>query len=99
MSHNDEGACGREDRGGEIPLLHYDLYRLEELDEVERIGMFDAIDGLNIVVVEWGDRLPEGTMKFDLTISIVLAGDEERQFEILGPASLIDALHGWEDIK
>ena len=84
-------------RGGAAPLLHYDLYRLEELGEVERIGMFDAVDGRNIVVVEWGDRLPAGTMEFDVTISIRIAGREERDIEISAPAAVIDALSGWEE--
>jgi tRNA threonylcarbamoyladenosine biosynthesis protein TsaE len=81
-------------RGGEAPLLHYDLYRLEELGEVESIGMFDAVDGRNIVVVEWGDRLPEGAMRFDVTVSIRITGEEERELEISAPAALLEALEG-----
>jgi tRNA threonylcarbamoyladenosine biosynthesis protein TsaE len=84
-------------RGGEIPLLHYDLYRLEELGEVERIGMFDAVYGRNIVVVEWGDRLPEETMDFDVTISIRIAGSMERDIEILAPSEIIDVFEGWKE--
>lgn len=84
-------------RGGAAPLLHYDLYRLEELGEVERIGMFDAVDGRNVVVVEWGDRLPAGTMEFDVTISIRITGNEKRDIEISAPAGLLDALAGWEE--
>ena len=79
-------------RGGELPLLHYDLYRLEELGEVERIGMFDAVDGNNIVVVEWGDRLPEGTMRFDMRISIKITGGDGRYIEVLGPAAVVERL-------
>ena len=84
-------------RGGDAPLLHYDLYRLEELGEVERIGMFDAVDGRNIIVVEWGDRLPEGTMEFDVTISIRITGRNERNIEISAPPAIMDALEGWEE--
>jgi tRNA threonylcarbamoyladenosine biosynthesis protein TsaE len=84
-------------RGGEVPMLHYDLYRLEELGEVERIGMFDAVDGRNIVVVEWGDRLPEGTMVFDVTVSIRITGDLDREIRIAAPAAVIEALEGWEE--
>jgi len=82
-------------RGGEVPLLHYDLYRLEELGEVERIGMFDAVDGRNMVVVEWGDRLPQGTMDFDVTVSIRITGGEERDIEVEAPSAVIEALKGW----
>ena len=84
-------------RGGEAPLLHYDLYRLEELGEVERIGMFDAVDGRNFVVVEWGDRLPEGIMDFDIVISIGMTGRESRRVVISAPAEVIDSLRGWKE--
>ncbi len=84
-------------RNGDAPLLHYDLYRLEELGEVERIGMFDAIDGRNFVVVEWGDRLPEGTMEFDMTISIRITGSDRRDVEISAPPEIKDALEGWKE--
>lgn len=79
-------------RSGELPLLHYDLYRLEELGEVEELGMFEAVDGRNIVVVEWGDRLPEGTMEFDLRISIRIAGPMEREIEVAAPRSVLRIL-------
>ena len=84
-------------RGGELPLLHCDLYRLEELGEVERIGMFDAVDGSNIVVVEWGDRLPEGTMEFDVTVSMRITRGDGREIDITAPAAVIAALDGWEE--
>jgi tRNA threonylcarbamoyladenosine biosynthesis protein TsaE len=79
-------------RGGAAPMLHYDLYRLEELGEVERIGMFDAVDGRNVVVVEWGDRLPEGTMDFDVTVSIRITGGSGRELDFTAPAPLLEAL-------
>ncbi len=83
--------------GGEAPLLHYDLYRLERLGEVERTGMFDAVDGRNVVVVEWGDRLPEGTMEFDVTVSISIVDEGERKMVISAPSEIAAALEGWEE--
>ncbi|MDD3642725.1 MAG: tRNA (adenosine(37)-N6)-threonylcarbamoyltransferase complex ATPase subunit type 1 TsaE, partial [Candidatus Krumholzibacteria bacterium] len=56
-------------RGRDRPVLHCDLYRLDELGEAESIGLFDAVDGNNIVIVEWGDRLPGEALDFDLRIS------------------------------
>lgn len=79
-------------RGGDLPLLHFDLYRLEELGEVERIGLFDAVDGANIVLVEWGDRLPEGSMDFDAVVSIEAAGPGGRRITVRGSDSLVSAL-------
>lgn len=78
--------------GGRLPLLHFDLYRLEELGEVERIGLFDAVDGRNVVLVEWGDRLPGGSMDFDAVIDIETTRDGGRRIAISGPSSLIAAI-------
>ena len=33
-----------EEYRGEVPVFHFDLYRLEQFEEVEKIGFFDAID-------------------------------------------------------
>jgi tRNA threonylcarbamoyladenosine biosynthesis protein TsaE len=84
-------------RGGEALLLHYDLYRLDELGEVERIGLFDAVDGRSIIVVEWGDRLPQGTMAFDMTVSIRISGSLIRDVEISAAQQIEDALEDWEE--
>jgi tRNA threonylcarbamoyladenosine biosynthesis protein TsaE len=81
-----------EEYKGERPVLHYDLYRLEELGEVERIGLFESVDGRNIVIVEWGDRLPEGALDFDVRIILKVTGDEEREIVIEAPADLLGAV-------
>lgn len=78
-----------EEYAGDIPLLHFDLYRLEEVDEVEKIGLFDAVDGRNIVVVEWGDRLPEGAMEFDIRVRITITGESVRMISLAGPGNIL----------
>jgi len=81
-------------RGPRFPVLHFDLYRLEELGEAERIGLLDAVDGTNVVIVEWGDRLPEGVLAFDVRISIAFTGERSRRIEVEGPADIAGALEG-----
>ncbi len=44
---------------GRLPLFHFDLYRLEELDELEAIGYRDFLGANGICVLEWADRIPE----------------------------------------
>ena len=79
-------------RGGGNTLMHYDLYRLEELGEVESIGFFDAIDGENVVVVEWGDRLPGAEELFDLRVRIDITGSQAREIRIYGREDLVEAV-------
>jgi tRNA threonylcarbamoyladenosine biosynthesis protein TsaE len=43
-------------RGGRLPLLHVDLYRLETAD-LEELGLDADLANRGIVAVEWPDRL------------------------------------------
>ncbi|BCA80407.1 tRNA (adenosine(37)-N6)-threonylcarbamoyltransferase complex ATPase subunit type 1 TsaE [Desulfuromonas sp. AOP6] len=45
--------------GGRLPLYHFDLYRLNQLDDLVDIDFDDYLHGDGIVVVEWADRFTE----------------------------------------
>jgi tRNA threonylcarbamoyladenosine biosynthesis protein TsaE len=46
----------QEYRGGRLPLLHVDLYRLEP-NEVDDLGL-DELGERAVVAIEWAERLP-----------------------------------------
>ena len=52
---------------GRIPLYHFDLYRLNRLEELDGIGFDEFIGGDGLAVIEWPDRfaaaLPEEFVK------------------------------------
>ncbi len=60
---------------GRIPLYHFDVYRIEEPEEMEEVGFDDYIYGQGICLIEWADQirdiLPDHlqtvTIKKDLT--------------------------------
>lgn len=39
-----------------LPLVHSDLYRLGDADELSELGLVDRIGRDAVVIVEWGDR-------------------------------------------
>ena len=43
-------------RGGRLPLIHVDLYRLESAD-LDEIGLDDDLAAEGVVAVEWPERL------------------------------------------
>ena len=46
--------------GGRLPVYHFDLYRLSDLDELEAVGYRDFVGGDGVALLEWADRVPDG---------------------------------------
>lgn len=51
-------ALVNEYRGGRLPIVHVDLYRLEAESELEHIGLDELLDGAGVSAVEWCERFP-----------------------------------------
>lgn len=83
-----------EEYAGDLPVMHFDLYRLELVQEVLDIGFLEAMDGGNVVIVEWGDKLPEGMLQPDIRIVLRITGEEEREITIEAPGLFLDSLQG-----
>ena len=41
---------------GRLPLFHFDLYRIEDADELDTLGFEQYFEGESVCVVEWADR-------------------------------------------
>lgn len=58
---------------GRMPVCHLDLYRLDNINEIEDIGIEEHIGGDEVVIIEWAERLekllPE--KRIDIHISSV----------------------------
>lgn len=67
---------------GAMEIRHFDLYRLETLEELENIGYEEYIGGSGLTLVEWADnfwqQMPEE--RLDIIIKIVSGG---RMVELL----------------
>ena len=44
---------------GRMPLYHFDVYRIEDIDEMEEIGYDDYFFGEGVCLIEWADRIRE----------------------------------------
>lgn len=56
-------------------LHHFDLYRIEEADELEYVGIADYFDGSSYVFIEWPQKGGYLLPKPDLSIEIKYNGD------------------------
>ena len=45
--------------GSSMPLYHFDLYRLDDPDQLEDIGFYDALEGDGPCVIEWGEQFSD----------------------------------------
>ena len=57
-------------------LYHLDLYRLESADP-QGLGLDEMLER-GVVVVEWGDRLPESSGQEALVLAFALDGESDR---------------------
>lgn len=42
---------------GRIPLYHFDVYRIEDVDEMEEIGYDDYFFGEGVCLIEWAEKI------------------------------------------
>ncbi len=45
--------------GAELPLYHFDLYRLESADQLEDTGLFDVLGADGVCAIEWGEQFAD----------------------------------------
>lgn len=44
---------------GRMPLYHFDVYRIEEPDEMEEIGFSEFVYGEGVCLIEWADLISD----------------------------------------
>jgi tRNA threonylcarbamoyladenosine biosynthesis protein TsaE len=67
-------------RGGRLPLIHVDLYRLDRAD-LDDIGLDQDLAAQGIVAIEWPERLTRA-IKGAITVKIADRGGDEREIAI-----------------
>lgn len=56
--------------GASCDLCHFDLYRLDDPDQLEDTGLFDVLGADDVCVIEWGGRFADelGSDRLDVDI-------------------------------
>ncbi len=68
--------------GGEGRVYHVDLYRLDELREVETLGLEELFEREAIVLIEWGERFPQILPRKRTEIRLRATANLEREIEV-----------------
>lgn len=72
-------------RAGRVPIYHFDFYRLNQREEVLRLGLDDYLEGDGISLIEWADRFPDLLPRNTEWISIDAKSESERLIAIRPP--------------
>ena len=64
---------------GDIPLYHFDVYRIEEPQEMDEIGYEDFFFGAGVCLVEWASQIEE--LLPEDTVWIFIEKDPEQGFD------------------
>lgn len=76
-------ALVNEYRGGRIPMVHVDLYRLESESELEHIGLDELLESGGVSAVEWCERFP--VLPADhLHVTIDIESESTRRLHAVG---------------
>ncbi len=65
---------------GRLPLCHFDLYRIEDEQELEYIGFYEFIGGDNVCIIEWAQNA--GNIHPNIKVQISGKGNDTRIIKI-----------------
>lgn len=72
----------RRDYEGDFPVLHLDVYRLDNLQDVLELGWEEALDGTRVTFIEWGDAMSPLLPSSHLEIEFRVEPDERRRIAL-----------------
>jgi tRNA threonylcarbamoyladenosine biosynthesis protein TsaE len=75
-----------------IPLIHIDLYRLNDENELNEIGLDHYLYGDGLCAVEWLDKFPARAPVERLVVRMAIDGAERRALTVEGKGARGEAL-------
>lgn len=70
---------------GDIPLFHFDMYRLKSEDELFDIGWDDYLERDGVIAVEWSEKAVHSFPAATIRVHIEKTGESSRRIEIRFP--------------
>lgn len=64
---------------GRLPFYHFDVYRIQDAEEMDEIGYEDCFYGQGVCLVEWGNLIQE--LLPQEYISVTIEKDPEKGFD------------------
>ncbi len=77
-------------REGITPLIHFDMYRIVDENELETTGFYDYPMEECVFAVEWSENIASALPKNTIRITLERLGDEDRKIIIEGDERFAD---------
>ena len=77
---------------GRVPLYHFDVYRIGDVDELEETGFYEYAGGDGVALIEWAELIEEVIPKNAVWITIekdVEKGFDYRKILIKNPSDAV----------
>jgi tRNA threonylcarbamoyladenosine biosynthesis protein TsaE len=82
------------EHAGRLPLVHIDVYRLDQVQEVLDLGLEEVLDGDAVVLVEWGEAITALLPASRLEVRLERLPPEEADDDVR-VVSVVAAGPGW----
>lgn len=69
---------------GDIPLCHFDMFRIDNLDDLYSTGFFDYLDSGRILAIEWSENIMDALPPNTITVAFQKGEGDERTITITG---------------
>jgi len=78
---------------GKLPVYHFDVYRINEIEELYEIGYEEYFFGRGVTIIEWASMIMELIPEDAIKVEIERLDDMARKFKITAPTAFIDRLN------
>ena len=68
--------------GGDFPVYHFDMYRIEDEDELYELGFDDYLNAGGICIIEWPENIPNWLPKKNIRVDISKDSETSRTIDI-----------------
>jgi tRNA threonylcarbamoyladenosine biosynthesis protein TsaE len=77
---------------GAIPLYHVDLYRLQNGEEIQDMGLDEYIFGDGVSVIEWAEKVPYLFKDTSLNVEFYYEDENRRRISMAGNGNRWEAV-------
>ena len=67
---------------GRYRLFHIDLYRIDKLNDLEDIGLYDILEENSVIAIEWADKLSKAALFDHVSTTFEIADENSRKIAI-----------------